>query len=170
MSPGRLPPDVRDAGRLTSAVSRRVVRPLRALLRQGVTPWRLAASVALGVVLSVCPIIGTTTALCTAVALAGRLNLVAMQVANYAAFPLQVLLLVPFLRLGERVLGAPRLPLTASAIVAAFEQGIGGALRTLSGALWHAVVGWALVVVPAALLLTVLLRPLIARAQARRAS
>lgn len=161
--------DMRDGGP-RGVWRRRVVRPLLGVLRQGLTPARLAASVAVGVVVSVFPVLGTTTALCTAIALLARLNLVAMQAANYAAFPLQVLLLVPFLRLGERALGAPRAPLGATAIVAAFERGLGHALRTLSTALGHAVVGWAVVAVPAALLLYVLLRPLAGRVAARLAA
>jgi hypothetical protein len=136
---------------------------LRRTLRQGVTPGRLAASVAVGLVVSVFPVVGTTTALCAAIALACRLNLVAIQAANYAAFPLQLALFVPLVRLGERVLGAPRLALAPAAVADAFARGAGHAARVLSLALWHAAVGWAVVAAPAALLLHAALRPALAR-------
>ena len=47
-----------------------------------------------------------------ALALGLRLNVVAMQVANHLVYPAQLLLLVPFVRLGERLTGAERLPLS----------------------------------------------------------
>jgi len=149
---------------------RRVAGPILGVLKQGITPGRLAASLAIGAVVSVFPIIGTTTALCMAIALAFRLNVVAIQAANYAAFPAQVLLLIPFMRLGERLLGAPRLPLAAGAIVAEFERGLGPALGTLSSAPWHATVGWAAAAVPAAVVLYFVLLPVTRRVARRLAA
>ena len=149
---------------------RRVVVPLLAVLRQGVTPRRLAACVAVGAVIGTFPVIGTTTALCAAIAVAFRLNPVAIQAANYAVYPLQIVLLIPFMRLGERVTGAEHLPLTSAAIVEAFLSGFGHAFRTLSIALAHATLGWALCAVPATLTLYVVARPVIARVASRRAT
>jgi uncharacterized protein (DUF2062 family) len=52
--------------------SRRLVRPLLNLLRQGVTPEKIALSVALGVMLGVFPVLGATTALCALAASRGN--------------------------------------------------------------------------------------------------
>jgi len=49
---------------------RRIARPIVELLRQGVTPEKMALSLALGVALGVFPVLGTTTALCALVAFA----------------------------------------------------------------------------------------------------
>ncbi len=84
---------------------RKILLPLLALLRQGITPEKLALSVALGVVLGVFPALGTTTLLCTGAALLLRLNLPAIQLVNYLVYPLQLVLLVPFLQAGSRVMG-----------------------------------------------------------------
>ena len=54
---------------------RRVVTPLIAQLKQGVTPEKLALTVALGLVLGIFPILGATTLLCGAAAIALRLKL-----------------------------------------------------------------------------------------------
>ncbi|HUB58966.1 MAG TPA: DUF2062 domain-containing protein, partial [Candidatus Micrarchaeia archaeon] len=54
---------------------RRMARPILQLLRQGVTPEKLALSIALGAALGVFPVLGTTTALCALAALLLRLNL-----------------------------------------------------------------------------------------------
>ena len=124
----------------------------------------------LSLVFGTFPVIGTTTALCAAIAVAFRLNQVAIQAANYAVYPLQIVLLIPFMRLGERVTGAEHLPLTSSAIVAAFMSGFSHAFRTLSIALAHAALGWALCAIPAALALYAFMRPVMARVAARLAA
>src|SRR5271155_6084176 len=98
-------------------VYRRLVRPVLDLLRQGVTPEKIALSVALGVALGVFPVLGSTTALCALAALVLRLNLPAIQVVNYFVYPLQIGLLIPFFRAGEILFGAPHLPLSLAEIL-----------------------------------------------------
>src|SRR5499433_449831 len=95
---------------------RRLVRPVLDLLRQGVTPEKLALSIALGLALGVFPVLGATTALCALAALILRLNLPAIQIVNYFVYPLQIALLLPFFRLGERLFHAPHLPISVSQI------------------------------------------------------
>src|SRR5579872_6178647 len=90
----------------------RVVEPLLSLLRQGLSPERLALSVALGIALGVFPVLGTTTLLCGLAAILFRLNVPAMQLVNYLVFSLQLALLIPFIRLGELLYGADPAPLT----------------------------------------------------------
>jgi uncharacterized protein (DUF2062 family) len=70
-------------------------------LRQGVSPRRLALTIALGFAIGCIPVLGVPTLLCAALALLLRLNQPAIQAANYAAMPLQLLLIVPFMRLGK---------------------------------------------------------------------
>jgi uncharacterized protein (DUF2062 family) len=85
---------------------RKLVRPLVDLLRQGVSPEKIALSVALGVTLGVFPVLGSTTALCALAAFALQLNLPAIQLVNYFVYPLQIALLIPFFRLGEKLFRA----------------------------------------------------------------
>lgn len=75
-------------------------RQVAAWLRQGISPRRLALTLALGFAIGCLPVVGIPTALCFMVALTLKLNLPAIQVANYVAMPLQVLLILPFVRLG----------------------------------------------------------------------
>ncbi len=67
--------------------SRRLVRPIFDLLRQGVTPEKIALSVALGVTLGVFPVLGSTTAVCALAAFAWQLNLPAIETVNYFIYP-----------------------------------------------------------------------------------
>ena len=65
----------------------RLFKPLLALLSQGIAPDRLALCVAIGVVVGNIPILGVSTILCGAVALAFRLNLPAIQIVQAAMAP-----------------------------------------------------------------------------------
>ncbi|AXC09854.1 hypothetical protein ACPOL_0479 [Acidisarcina polymorpha] len=137
------------------------------LLRQGLTAQKLALSIALGVGLSCFPIFGTTTILCTIVAVAFGLNLPAIQVGNYLALPLQLGLFIPFLRLGERVVHASRMPLSPQQLLQLAKTSPTQTAQILLSGQWHAILGWLIVAPPMTLLLAVLLRPLMRRLLAR---
>ena len=125
--------------------SRRLVRPLYDLLRRGVTPEKVALSLALGVALGIFPVLGSTTALCALAALAFQLNLPAIQIVNYFVYPLQIALLIPFFRLGERLFRSPHMPLSVPQIYAMIHANMSDAFRSLWTTTWHAVVAWCLV-------------------------
>src|ERR1700678_89505 len=86
-------------------IYRRVALPILALLRMGATPEKLAWSIAVGLLIGINPILGSTTILCLAAAFVFRLNIAASQVGNHIVYPLEFLLLIPFIRLGSRVFG-----------------------------------------------------------------
>jgi len=90
---------------------RRVVAPVVQQLKQGVTPRKIALTLALGCVLGIFPILGATTLLCAIAGVWLRLNQPIIQLVNYLVYPLQVLLLIPFYRAGERLFGAEPVPI-----------------------------------------------------------
>lgn len=122
----------------------RVIKPLVKLLRQGVTPEKLALSLALSATLAVIPAFGWSVWLCGLAGLAFGLNLPAMQAVNYFLYPAQVALLLPFFRLGEKLFRVPHLPLSISQIVSMAHTSLWGAIKLLWNTTWHAVVVWAL--------------------------
>ncbi|HKN75714.1 MAG TPA: DUF2062 domain-containing protein [Candidatus Acidoferrum sp.] len=134
-----------DGGKERGFFRQRIARPVVELLHQGVTPEKMALSIALGVALGVFPVLGTTTALCALVAFILRLNLPAIQIVNFFVYPLQIVLLIPFFRAGELLFGAPHLPLSAAQIVATVRANFWGATRFLWTTTWHAVVVWCLI-------------------------
>jgi len=135
-----------------SLIHRRLVAPVIALLTQGITPEKTALSLAFGIVLGVFPVLGSTTFLCAAAALIFGLNLPAIQLINYVVYPLQLFLLLPFIRLGERLFGASPLQLSLTQMLAMAKADLPHAMRALwlTGA--HAAVAWLLVGPPAILL------------------
>ncbi len=141
--------------------------PLLAQLRQGLSPERMAWSLALGLGAGVSPLVGSSTGLCILLAWAFKLNQVVMQVANYLAYPLQLALLIPFIRLGEWLFGAPRLPLSIEVLSGAIRADAWGALHTFWTSLWHAGVAW-LLTAPLGSVLLAMVLTLLFRVAGRR--
>ena len=146
---------------------RKILDPLLALLRQGISPRRLALCVAIGIVVGNVPILGISTILCGALALAFRLNLPAMQLVQAAMAPSQILLIIPFVRLGEWLVRAPAQPLSIKAGMTLIAQGVGHAVVVLRDAILHAGLAWILVAPPAVFLFYRLLTPVLERAALR---
>ena len=149
---------------VTNWLRRRILEPLLALLREGVSPDRLALCVAVGVVVGNIPILGISTILCAAIALAFRLNLPAIQLVQAAMAPTQVLLIIPFVRLGEWILRVPAQPLSIKEGLALLARGAGQAIVVLWDAILHAGLAWIMVAPFAVYLFYKLLTPVFARA------
>jgi len=138
-------------------VYRGVVGPIVALLTQGITPEKVALSLAFGIVLGIFPVLGSTTILCAAAALIFRLNLPAIQLVNYLIYPLQLFFLLPFIRLGELLFRAAPLQLSLAQMLAMARADLPHAVATLWLAGVHAMSAWLLIGPPAILLLYFLL-------------
>jgi len=140
---------------------RRGVLPILALLRMGATPRSLAWSIAAGLVIGINPIIGTTTVLCLAATFSFRLNVVASQIANHAMFPLELALVIPFIRLGSRVFHTAAMPLSPHVFLLAARHAPLALTRQLWLWEWHAFVLWAAISVVTAPLLALALTPIL---------
>jgi len=130
---------------LRSRIYRRLVQPFIDLLRQGVTPEKIAFTVALGISLGVIPVIGSTTLLCTLAAVALRLNLPAIMLVNGVVYPLQLTLLVPFLRAGAWIFHVDGPKLSIGQIFNLIRTDVWHAITTLWIATMHALVVWLMV-------------------------
>jgi uncharacterized protein (DUF2062 family) len=120
-------------------------------LSQGISPRRLALTLALGFAIGCIPVVGIPTVLCAGLALALRLNLPAIQAANYAAMPLQLALIVPFARLGGRLFSSA--PHTAAAPGAWLHLSAPNLMAQSGAFMGHALAGWVLIAAPAVLIL-----------------
>jgi uncharacterized protein (DUF2062 family) len=146
---------------------RRLFRPMLNLLRQGVTPEKIALSVALGAAIGLLPALGWSTTLCAIAAIVLRLNLPAIQLVNYFMYPAQIALLVPFFRWGERLFRAPHFPISVPQIYALFHAGAWLAIKLLWTTIWHAMGVWGMFAPVFIALLYVILTPLLRRALRR---
>ena len=123
-----------------------------AWLRQGISPRRLALTLALGTAIGCIPVVGVPTVLCAAVALALRLNQPAIQAANYAVMPAQLILIVPFVRLGGWLLASgARSQISATQLLHSSPWHMAGGLGRMAA---QALVAWLVVAVPAVAAMT----------------
>jgi uncharacterized protein (DUF2062 family) len=125
-----------------AAIHRKLLQPFVELLKQGVTPEKIAMTVALGISLGVIPVIGSTTMLCTLAAVTLRLNLPAILLVNGAVYPLQLALLVPFLRAGAWIFRADGPKFSIGQIFNLIRTDVWHAITTLWIATMHALVIW----------------------------
>ncbi len=150
-------------------LQRRLLGPVKALLTQGMSPRLLALSLATGAIVGVFPVLGTTTLLCTLAAALLRLNLVAVQTVHFLLTPVQLLLIIPFVRVGEHLMGATPQPLSIAAGLDLIAQGALQAIVVLKDAIFHAVLGW-LAVGPATLILIAVVLTRVLSHQQKKAS
>lgn len=113
---------------------------LMSLLKQGMSAEALALSLAVGVTLGSFPLVGATTVLCAAVALIFRMNFAAVQIGNWAAYPLQLALLAPFMMIGNYLFGS----YPASAGMNLVLGGHVPTLKMVSGTVLHGILVWAM--------------------------
>lgn len=123
-------------------LARRVARPVAALLGQGLTPSEIALSLAVGLAVGVFPVAGTTTLLGLAIGVSLRLSQPALQLANWLTYPLQLLLIVPFVRLGEWLAGAGPASFTPSQVIARFSSDPVEAVAAFGVTGLHGILGW----------------------------
>ncbi|SFQ52993.1 DUF2062 domain-containing protein [Hymenobacter arizonensis] len=147
-----------------SWLRRRVLTPLLGLLRQGLSPSQLALTVALGVAIGAIPLMGAITTVATLVALRLRLNVAALQLISHLMTPLQLVLIIPLLRQGARLMGnTQENELTLANVRHLFATDWRAALQLL----WRAEVGamaiWLLAAIPVVAVLYVVLKPLFKR-------
>jgi len=128
----------------------RTRKPLVTLMKQGATPEMLTLSLACGLTIGSFPLLGTTTAICTGLALAFRLNLPVMLLGNFIVYPLQLALIVPFILLGERLFGSGT-AVNPHNLALLLRSDVLTALRLMSGSAFRAALAWA-VAAPVAVL------------------
>jgi uncharacterized protein (DUF2062 family) len=152
------------------AWGRRVIRTFVDLLRQGITPEKIAFTIALGLSLGVTPVLGSTSLLCTLAAIMFRLNLPAIQLINYLAYPLQIALLIPFLRLGAWIFRAPPVQLSVTQIFEMIRRDVLHTIVVYWTATWHALIAWLILATLSTGVIYVGLVPILRQAKKRRLS
>jgi uncharacterized protein (DUF2062 family) len=147
-------------------LKRRLVRPILDLLTQGITPERIALSVVFGLALGMFPVLGSSTLLCALAAVFFRLNLPTIQIVNYFVYPLQLVLVVPFMRLGGIIFRGAPVRLSLTQMIELFRADRQHAMKALWGLGVQAVGAWSLVVPPLAVVAYFLLARILRRTAA----
>lgn len=125
---------------------RKIPNPKHILLRALKQGWSLEGlcwAAAWGFTIGIFPIYGVTTGALAAVGWIGKLNHAVLQGFNYLVAPLKVLLILPYVALGETLLFAEeRFALSLSEFTLRFQNDPFGTLQQFGMVFLHAVVGW----------------------------
>jgi len=127
---------------------KKAVEPVVALIKQGISPEKISLGMACGIILGVFPVLGATTILCGMAAIIFRLNLPAIQLANYMVYPLQLVLLIPFFHLGDLLFQVEPLPLSTQELIALLRSDLWGTILAFWNTTLRAIVAWLLVSLP----------------------
>jgi uncharacterized protein (DUF2062 family) len=121
------------------------VDPVTRQLTQGVTPEKIALSIAVGSALALFPILGTTTTLCVVAGVVLCLNQPIIQGVNALCTFVYFPLLLAFVRLGDTVLRSPPSSLNIALMISTFTHHPGQFFQQFGVTALHAILGWVVV-------------------------
>jgi len=147
---------------------RRVIAPIRGLLTQGVTPDRIALTFAVGTACSLLPFLGFTSLLNLGVGLWLRLNQPILQTLNQILGPLQLGLILVYVRVGEKIWGALPMPLSVPTLIHSFRDNPAAFLQRFGWTGVHAATAWLISVPFLVAGIYYLLRPLLRKFSRQR--
>ena len=124
------------------------MKPLYAFLGQGITPHELSLSVAFGVTIGLFPVFGTTTTILFLIALVLKLNAAAMQLVNYALYPVQLIMIYPLIKLGPFIFQINPLSYTAEEMIVMMQENFFGTLEKFWQALLVGAGAWLIFAIP----------------------
>jgi uncharacterized protein (DUF2062 family) len=139
----------------------RVLALIVAQLKQGITPQKIALTIALGLNLGIFPILGATTMLCLGAGLWLKLNQPVIQLVNWLASPLQLPLILVFVRFGEWVMRAPRVSFSIPELFRKFHESPVKFFREFGLTGLHGIVAWLLIAPFLSMLIYFTLLPLL---------
>lgn len=119
--------------------------PVVLQLTQGITPKKIALTIAVGSALALFPILGTTTVLCLAAAFVLRLNQPIIHLINQALWPVHLFVIYGCTRLGERLFGVTPVEFSVAHVKELLWKSPGAFLQEFGSSAFVAVVAWALI-------------------------
>ena len=139
----------------------RVLGLIVAQFTQGVTPQKIALTIALGISLGIFPIFGATSTLCAIFAVSLKLNQPVIQLVNWLISPVQMSLILVFVRIGEGMTRAQPVSFSVPELFRKFHESPAKFMHEFGMTGLHGIVAW-LVIAPfvAAMIYFLLLSPL----------
>ncbi len=138
-----------------------LVAPVVAQLTEGASPTRIAWTIALGMVIGVFPVMGTTTLVCLLAGWIFKLNQPVLHVFRALVYPLHLALILVFIRLGERLYGVPLISFSIPQLVVKFKEDPLRFLSEFGMAAWHGVSAWLLIAPVCVFLIKVAIMPVL---------
>jgi uncharacterized protein (DUF2062 family) len=126
----------------------KILIPFKLVPKAGLSAEKLAFSVTIGIIAGLFPVIGTTTLLSLLLTLLFRQNLLIVQSVQWLMALFQLLLIIPFMRLGTWLMNNPELQINIDHIKLAFEPGILEGIKTIGTMHLYGILGWIVIAIP----------------------
>ncbi len=125
---------------------RLIIDPVLAQLKQGLTPDRIALTIAVGSAIAMFPILGTTTLICLIVGVFMKLNQPIIQAVNYACTPIHLPFIWLSMKWGERLFEVKHSRLEFSVMRKLLMEDPLKFVTEYGQTAFHAIVVWAILV------------------------
>jgi uncharacterized protein (DUF2062 family) len=119
-----------------------LIDPIHQQLTQGVSPEKIALTLALGSALALFPVLGTTTLLCLTAGVVLSLNQPILQAINALCGFIWIPLLVAFVHLGDILTGSSSSSVNVSRMFSLFRQHPGQFFQQFGVTALHGILGW----------------------------
>jgi uncharacterized protein (DUF2062 family) len=121
-----------------------VIRPIVNQLKQGTSPEKLSWSVSLGVTLGIFPIMGSTSLVCLIIGHLFRLNQPILHLFKTFTYPLQLALILVYIRLGQMLNGVPLIKFSIPQMLGQFKDDPAQFARDFGMAALYGIEAWAI--------------------------
>lgn len=115
------------------------------------SPKKLSLTLALGITFGIIPVLGINTFLLVILGMILRLNQPAIQVVNWTMYAIQLVLFVPFLRMGQYFFNGPEFDLTN--VVTLFETKFWDTFNAIWQINLLGLLFWVIIAIPLGLLI-----------------
>ena len=123
---------------------------MKSFFKQGLSPRQLALTIIISILIGVMPVLIVNTWIIGVFSVVFRLNLPLALFINYGIWPLHVLLIIPFIKVGTWVTGASMTSITLSYFQDAFAESILLGFQDIGLQVAYGILGWALISIPIA--------------------
>ncbi len=144
------------------------VRPVMKQLTAGMSPHRVSWTISLGIVLGVFPILGSPTLICLLIGWMFGLNQPLLQVFKELVYPLHLALILVFIRIGERIYGAPLTPFSIPQLVAKFKADPMQFMNDFGMTALHGISAWLLMAPIVAIIIKISVMPIVQKLSTSR--
>jgi uncharacterized protein (DUF2062 family) len=117
-------------------------------LKQGIVPEKLSLALTLGLCIGIIPLMGINAILLTLLALIFRLNIPAIQLVNLAVYVFQIMLYLPFLKLGQLIFFEQSTDIILNSLTSQPQKAFWNTIIELSYLHLAGIAVWAIIALP----------------------
>lgn len=137
------------------------INPILKQLTQGISAEKLAWTIAIGCAAGIFPVMGTTSFVCFLAAVYLKLNQPVIQVVCHILWAAHLALILPFIKLGQQIHGAPPIKGSIASLIKEFFTSPWQFTQDYWLEAWHGIVAWFIISIPLIFVVRIITLPLL---------